>query len=143
MAAFEQALELGADGFELDTMLSAEGIPVVIHDEHLDRTTNGKGKVASKSASEIRQLDAGSWFGEQFVGEKVPLLENVLEQFKGRGIINIELKNFTHPFDGLVQKVIMMVKRMEMFEETIISSFFPGNITYLQRNEPISSIDFH
>ena len=61
------------------------------------------------SAGEIRQLDAGSWFGEQFVGEKVPLLEDVLEQFKGRGIINIELKNFTHRFNGLVQKAIKMV----------------------------------
>jgi len=136
MAAFEMALEMGADGFELDTMLSADGVPVVIHDERLERTTNGSGRVASKTLKRLRQLDAGSWLGERYSGERIPLLEDVLANFKGRALINIELKNYSHPFDGLTQKVLDLVKRNDMMEQILISSFFPGNITFLQRTEP-------
>ncbi len=78
LPAFRRALELGADGFEFDVQLTADGQPVVIHDAVLDRTTTGSGPVAAASSDQIRALDAGGWFAPAFTGERVPTLEAVL-----------------------------------------------------------------
>ncbi len=85
LLAFRQALEAGATWLELDVQLSADSALVVIHDETLERTTDGRGAVAVKALAELRQLDAGR-------GEKIPLLSEVLELAAGRATVNIELK---------------------------------------------------
>ena len=69
MAAFELALAVGADGIELDVHMTRDGEIVVIHDDTLDRTTNGKGPVSDQTMAELRELDAGSWFSPEFAGE--------------------------------------------------------------------------
>src|SRR5215471_14850334 len=69
LASFRKGFELGAPLLELDVHLSADGHLVVIHDETVDRTTNGSGRVGDLSAADIRRLDAGSWFGSEFAGE--------------------------------------------------------------------------
>jgi glycerophosphoryl diester phosphodiesterase len=74
MAAFAAAVELGVDGLELDIHLSRDGIPVVIHDESLERTTNGRGFVSDASLVQLQQLDAGAWFSPEFTGEPLPTL---------------------------------------------------------------------
>jgi glycerophosphoryl diester phosphodiesterase len=94
MAAFSLAVECGADGLELDIHLSCDGVPVVIHDETLDRTTDGQGQVGNKSLRQIQLLDAGSWFSDEFAGETIPALEDVLEAFSGRVRLNLEIKEF-------------------------------------------------
>ena len=92
LSAFNHALELGADGIELDVTLTRDNVPVVIHDDKVDRTTNGHGLVKDLPLDEIRQLDAGSWFNEKYRGEKIPTLAEVLDQIAPLGIVNIELK---------------------------------------------------
>lgn len=94
MAAFSSAVELGADGLELDIHLSQDGVPVVIHDESLERTTDGCGLVAGATLSQLRQLDAGGWFSSEYAGEPLPTLEEVLDVFGGRLRLNLELKEF-------------------------------------------------
>lgn len=95
LAAFDLALSAGFDNFELDAQLTADGIPVVIHDATLDRTTDGRGHVAKTTLNEIRRLDAGSWFGgdDSFAGERVPTLHEVLTRYAGNAHIHLELKS--------------------------------------------------
>jgi glycerophosphoryl diester phosphodiesterase len=85
LAGFRRALELGIEGIELDVHLSKDGVPVVIHDETVDRTTNGKGAVADLTAAELRELDAGD-------GEHVPTLAEVLDLVGDQLHVDIEVK---------------------------------------------------
>lgn len=128
LPSFEQALQKGADGVELDAKLTSDGHVIVIHDSTVDRTTNGKGRVASLVLEEIRKLEAGSWFNEKFAGTKVPLLEEVFEIVGKDKLINIELTNYSTPRDGLVIKVCDLIKRHNNHEQIIFSSFFSSNL---------------
>lgn len=92
LAAFQRAFELGADGIELDVTLTKDGAAVVLHDDRVDRTSNGKGLVSEMTLAEIQRLDAGSWFDAKFRGEKFPTLEQVLDTVPRDKLINIELK---------------------------------------------------
>jgi glycerophosphoryl diester phosphodiesterase len=92
LAAFEEAIRLGVDAIELDVHLSADGVPVVIHDETVDRTTDGRGAVASLPLAALKRLDAGAWFSPQFRGERIPTLEEAFDRARGRCGLNIEIK---------------------------------------------------
>jgi len=92
MIAFRLADQCAADGLELDVHLSADGWPVVIHDDALDRTTNAAGPVAGLTWQQLRALDAGGWFSSSYAGEPLPGLHEVLQEFGGRLHINIEIK---------------------------------------------------
>lgn len=92
MAAFLLAEQVGADGLELDVHLSGDDVPVVIHDETLDRTTDAAGPVAAWTWEQLRDVDAGGWFSPRFAGEAVPGLSEVLKVFGDRLRINIEIK---------------------------------------------------
>lgn len=94
LAAFHAAMTMGADGLELDIHLSSDGVPVVIHDETLERTSDGCGPVARVSLAELQRLDAGGWFAAEFAGEPIPTLAAVLANFGGRLRLNLELKEF-------------------------------------------------
>ncbi len=128
LPSFQQALEKGADGIELDAKLTSDGHVIVIHDSAVDRTTDGKGRAASFSLEAIRKLDAGKWFDEKFIGTKVPLLEEVFETVGKDKLINIELTNYSTPRDGLVIKVCELIKRKNNQKQIIFSSFFPSNL---------------
>jgi glycerophosphoryl diester phosphodiesterase len=128
LPAFASALQKGADGVELDAKLTADGHVIVVHDAAVDRTTNGRGKVASFTLEAIRRLDAGSWFDSKFAGTKVPLLEEVFETVGREKLINIELTNYSTPKDGLTQKVCDLVKRHGSQNQIIFSSFFASNL---------------
>lgn len=136
LSAFRTALELGADGFELDTQLTSDGHVVVSHDTTVDRLTDGHGKLRDFSLADLRQLDAGSSFSEKFRGEKIPTLDEVFESSGKRAIINIELKNFSKPFDDLVEKVCEAVQRHGMQKHVIFSSFLPWNLKKARRLLP-------
>ncbi|MDJ0849925.1 MAG: glycerophosphodiester phosphodiesterase family protein [Myxococcota bacterium] len=86
LIAYEISLDVGTEFLELDVWLSADGVPVCIHDEDVDRTTDGTGPVHQKTLAELKQLDAGSWFSPSFAGEQIPTLEEFLllsRQFGG------------------------------------------------------------
>jgi glycerophosphoryl diester phosphodiesterase len=93
MAAFRAAEEDGAHGIELDLHLSRDGVPVVIHDEDVRRTTDGRGAVSRLTLGQLRHLDAGRWFAPAFVGERIPTLQEVLEWAGGRLRLNLEIKS--------------------------------------------------
>lgn len=93
LAGFRAARRLGAGWVELDSKLTKDGVPIVIHDDTLDRTTDGAGKVESATLAEIRKLDAGAWFAPEFKGEKVPTLAEALAAISAEGLgVNVEIK---------------------------------------------------
>jgi glycerophosphoryl diester phosphodiesterase len=92
LAAFRAARELGADWFELDCTLSADGEVVVIHDDTLDRTTSGRGPVDALTFAELQRLDAGSWFGPEFAGEPLPSLAAALALGDAATGVYVEIK---------------------------------------------------
>lgn len=128
LPAFEQALQKGAHGVELDVKLTSDNQVIVIHDATVDRTTNGKGRVAAFTLDEIRKLDAGKWFDEKFAGTKVPLLEEVFDVVSQDKLINIELTNYSTPRDGLASKVCDLIERYNNHKQIIFSSFFSSNL---------------
>lgn len=134
--AFSQAIQKGADGVELDAKLTTDGHIIVFHDITVDRTTNGKGKVASFNFDEIRKLDAGSWFDSKFANTKVPLLEEVFETVGKDKLINIELTNYSTPKDGLTQKVCELIKKHNNQAQIIFSSFFASNLKVAEQILP-------
>jgi len=136
IAAFDLAIKQGAKAFELDTMLTSDGIPVVIHDHTLDRTTNGSGFVNQKNSNEIKELDAGGNFSQDFRGEKVPLLEDVLSRYPQDILINIELKNYHSPKDNLARIVFELVLALKILDRVIFSSFLPRNLRILRKLQP-------
>lgn len=129
LAAFELALAQNADGIELDVKLSADGQAVVIHDLTVDRTTGAHGRVKDLSFSELRSLDAGAYFSENFRGERIPSLEEVFEAVGKRTFINIELTNYGTPRDVLVETVCMLVKKFGLQERVLFSSFLASNLS--------------
>jgi glycerophosphoryl diester phosphodiesterase len=129
LAAFELALAQGADGIELDAKLSADGHVVVIHDATVDRTTDRQGRVKDMSLTELRSLDAGGFFAEQYRGEKVPTLEEVFEVLGKRMFLNVELTNYNTPGDYLVESVCMLVKKCGLQKQVLFSSFFTSNLS--------------
>lgn len=124
MAAFCKAIELGATGIETDVQLTQDGHLVLIHDENLFRTTGVNRYIQDITLAELQQLDAGSWFNEQFAGEKIPTLDQLLQLVKENHIkLNIEIKSGIVPYPGIEQKVIHKVMQYGLQGEVIISNF--------------------
>ncbi|MBI5305082.1 MAG: glycerophosphodiester phosphodiesterase [Chloroflexi bacterium] len=126
LAAFNLAFEMGADGIELDVTLTKDGVPIVIHDDTVDRTTNGKGAAKELTLAEIKQLDASYTF-EKYRGAtpRVPTLAEVLRAVGNRGLVNIELKSATLQTDGVEAAVLAVIEDTRTTENVIISSFNP------------------
>ncbi len=136
LAAFVMAQQQGADGIELDVMLSKDGQLVVIHDDSVNRTTNGTGKVAEMTLADLKQLDAGSAKDIKFAGERIPTLAEVFETFAGKFFINIELKNYASMLDALPFKVMDLIRQYDVAGSVMISSFNPVNLTRFYRRMP-------
>ena len=135
LAAFEKAIEVGADMFELDVLLSRDGRVVVIHDDTLDRTTDGEGKVAAFTLAEIKKLDAGSWFSAEFAGERIPTLEEALRLAKGRILVNVEIKTEAVGH-GVVAKALEIIDELDMKDTVVISSFNPTALAKARELDP-------
>lgn len=136
LAAFLLAEAQGADGIELDVMSCAGGDLVVIHDDAVDRTTDASGSVRNLPLTEIKRLDAGSWFDRAYKGEPVPTLEEVFETIDRETWINIELKNYKTPFDNLAEQVAETVRKHERQARVFFSSFNPFNARKISRTLP-------
>lgn len=137
LAAFRRALEAGADGVELDVHLSRDGEIVVIHDEQVDRTTDGSGPVKNLTLAQLKALDAGSWFDSRFRGERIPTLAEVLETIgPACRLINVELKSGRVLYPDLERKVVETLRRFGMLEKCVISSFNHYSLRLLKGVEP-------
>jgi glycerophosphoryl diester phosphodiesterase len=125
LPAFELAVELGADGIELDVHLSRDGTLIILHDFTVDHTTDGSGYVRNMTLGQLKTLDAGSWFSEEFVGTRIPTLNEVFESIGSRLFINIEIKSESTKTDGVEQAVADCIARYNLQRSVLISSFNP------------------
>ena len=127
LAAFQGAVAAGVPMIELDVMLSRDRKPVVIHDSSLERTTNGSGAVSDYTMEALKQLDAGSWFDAEFADQRLPELSEVLDLANGRAYVNIEIKADAyeqhHPPDAVEKQVVAMVRKKNLQDSVLLSSF--------------------
>jgi glycerophosphoryl diester phosphodiesterase len=91
-ASFDLALEQGVNELEMDLHLTKGGVLVVIHDDTVERTTDGGGPVSEKTLEELQRLDVGSWFDSRFAGVRIPTLAEVLERYGQRAVLHLEMK---------------------------------------------------
>lgn len=96
-AASKAAIALGADYIEIDVRMSRDGVAYILHDDTVDRTTNGTGAIADMTSDELDALDAGSWFGPEFAGERLPRFDEWLGWLKGQCKAYIEIKQAPVP----------------------------------------------
>lgn len=136
LAAFELAVQQGADAVEFDVKLTRDGHVVVLHDQSVDRTTDGSGDLRAFSLAALRELDAGVRFAERFRGERIPTLEEVFETIGRRIAMNVELTNYATPFDALVPSVAALVRRFGLEKQVLFSSFLPHNLRRAKRLLP-------
>ncbi|RLK62523.1 glycerophosphodiester phosphodiesterase [Atopobacter sp. AH10] len=137
LPAFHAAVQSACEGIELDVHLSSDGQLLVIHDEKVDRTTNGQGLVRDFSLKEIKKLDAGSWFDDSytFKGVKIPTLQEVLEALKDwgfKGKLNIEIKTDKIVYPGIERKLVDLVHSDAWPFQIIYSSFNPKSLKRLR-----------
>lgn len=123
LSAFRRALAAGVDMVELDVQLTGDDEVVVLHDPDLRRTTDGTGRVREARLEEVRRLDAGSWFGARFRGERVPTLAEVLEWARGRVYLQIELKPYGDRAESLCERVVELIRRRNMQDQVMLLSF--------------------
>jgi glycerophosphoryl diester phosphodiesterase len=124
LVSFQRARELGADWIEIDVHLTSDGALVVIHDHTLERTSDGHGLVADHTLADLKQLDAGAWFGAEYVGQRIPSLDEVLEWARQHDtIVDIEIKNGPVYYDGIEEAVVKSLDRCGMAERVIVISF--------------------
>lgn len=129
MPAFELAYKQGADGVETDVQLTKDGTPVLIHDEQVKRTTNGKGYVKDLTLNQLKQLDAGSWFSKKFIGTTIITLEEFLQWIKPKSLyLNIELKNTKIIYKNMESIVYDMLSHYDLLHRTTLSTFNPFSV---------------
>lgn len=137
IAAFKEAARLPVHGVEFDVHMTADGELVVIHDESIDRTSNGSGYVKNMSLAELKDYDFGSWFSSDFDGEPIPTLAEVLEVFHStQHKLNIELKSDIFPYEGMVEKVLDLIAVKQLESRIIISAFDHSAIRTVKRLNP-------
>jgi glycerophosphoryl diester phosphodiesterase len=132
LVAIEEAVKIGAPMTEIDVRRTADGHIVLMHDETIDRTTNGCGAVADLTLEDICCLDAGSWKGEQFVGETVPTLADVLDLCRDKGMfLCIEIKQY-----DIAPDVVALVEGCGMVDNTVVISFDFDCVCQVRRANP-------
>ncbi|MGI6380774.1 MAG: glycerophosphodiester phosphodiesterase [Anaerolineae bacterium] len=136
LAAFDAAARAGADGVELDVTMCASGDVVVIHDDTIDRTTNGSGRVRDMSLETLRMFDAGRWFDASYEGQFIPTLGDVLDLIGETMMVNIEIKASTNKDEGIEDGVIALVHQRRMQDRVLISSFSPIALWRMRRRAP-------
>ena len=136
LAAFQLAIQHGAEAIELDAKLCADGQVVVIHDITVDRTTTGTGYVSQMKLSALKELDAGSHFDIAFRNEKIPTLAEVFEAVGGKLFINVELTNYISTMDDLPEKVVALVREHDLIGKVMFSSFNPMALLRARRAAP-------
>lgn len=133
VAAFDLALRLGARHFELDVQETRDGQLAVIHDDTVNRTTDGTGRVAELSLAELQAFDAGSWFGEAFAGARIPTLEEVFRRYRRKADFHVEIKGKGTRTTELVAE---LVRRMELAGQVTITSFQRERLEEARRLAP-------
>lgn len=125
--AFQRAVEIGTDGFETDVHITKDGKIVLCHNYTIDETSSGKGDIASKTLSELKSYDFGSYFSKKFVKTEIPTIDEFLSfvETTDISVLNIEIKSPKENETAIVRETIKAVKEHNLFDKLLISSFDP------------------
>lgn len=149
LVAYRKALLMGADYLEIDLQMTKDGYLIAMHDDTVNRTTNGTGAVKDLTLQQIKQLDAGSWFNKKhpqfaqdsYAGLRVPLLEEIFRTFGKRAKYYIEIKSpETNP--GIEEKLLQLIRRYKLLagdgrgNPVIIESFSSASLAKIHKLEP-------
>ena len=132
-AAFDLALEMGARHLELDVQMTSDDHLVIIHDDWVNRTTNGFGRVWKHTLAELQALDAGAWFHKKFAGERTPTLEAMLNRYRGRAHLHVEIKGKT---EGLSERTADMIRALGWAGDVTMTSFQKDKLDALRAYAP-------
>lgn len=143
LAAFRMAIELGVDATEMDLQLTKDGVVVIIHDDTVDRTTDGRGRIGDLTLAEIKRLDAGAKFGAAYRGERIPTLRELIDLVKAGGNprfrLNLEIK-FAEGREGypadLEERVLAVLRETGFVERVITQSFHHPSAGKMKRLAP-------
>ena len=133
MAAFRKAVAQKADAIELDVQMTKDGVPVVIHDETVDRTTNGSGAVRDMTLEMIRALDAGE-------GEQVPTFEEVVALAKSAGVRIVPEAKSPQLYPGVEAKILQVLRDADYLDYTVIQSFNASTLRRFRALDPDAAL---
>lgn len=139
LSGINKAADIGIDWIEIDTQLSLDAVPVIFHDETIDRCSNGEGKLATLTLSELKALDFGAWFSDEFSNEKIATLAEVLVLCRERSLsINLEIKVHHDDQAQLLVQQVAKVIAAEHFPKSqlLLSSFSVSALEHCQRVMP-------
>jgi glycerophosphoryl diester phosphodiesterase len=141
LAALEAALLAGADAVEWDVQVASCGTPVLFHDAHLGRTSNGVGPIRRRTLGQLKQLDAGAWFSAAFAGERIPSLEEALELVRGRvARAYCEVKAYRELED--LDRMVAVTRRAGMLEATVFISLDWRTLDRIGGQEPSAQLGY-
>ena len=141
LASIEAALAAGAPAVEFDLRIALCGTPILLHDERLERTTDGDGAVGEQTLEQLQSLDAGTWFSPEFVGERIPSFAEALELLDGRADhIYPEVKRFHRPED--VAHILRLVRDRRLLGHTTFISIDWTALEHVRAEEPAVGIGF-
>lgn len=139
LLAFRRAVEVGADRVEMDLGLTRDGVVVLLHDRTLDRTSDGRGPVASYEYEHVATLDAGGWKDERFAGEAVPALRDVIDAIAQNAVLNLELKTRDRT-GALAQRTLdatlELLREKDVIDRVVLSSFDALALRDVAEREP-------
>ncbi|MDQ0901332.1 glycerophosphoryl diester phosphodiesterase [Paenibacillus sp. V4I7] len=143
LLAFQKALESEVDMLEFDLRLSKDGVVVVIHDETVDRTTNGSGQVSDYTLAELKQLDAGAWFDPVFEGLKIPTLEELCTLLNAypEVLLNVEVKPSRHAKE-VADKAVAMLEDYGYLQRCVFTSFDAAILAYFHDSYQLKTQGF-
>ena len=137
MLAFKKAAETGCDGIELDVQLTSDGQVVIIHDEKIDRTTDGTGNVKDYTLEELKKFNAAASWNGKYGFEPIPTLEEYFQWVKDTDLVtNIEIKSGVYYYEELEEKTLALVRKYGLEKKIIFSSFLHSSITLLRKLAP-------
>ncbi len=135
LCSFQLALDMGIKHLECDVRFTKDREIVVIHDETVDRTTNGHGRVSEYTLSEIKELDAGSWLSQEYAGEQIPTLKELLDVLGDEAQLVVEIKDGIY-FPDIIERVVAMVQERGVQDQVNISAFHWSVIEQVKRLAP-------
>jgi glycerophosphoryl diester phosphodiesterase len=136
LPAIRKAVEIGVHMIEIDIHQTLDGHIVLIHDEDVRKTTDGRGHVREKTLEEIKQLDAGSWFSDEFSGTPVPTLEEVFSVMDDTTRLLIEIKKGSPYYPDIERRVIELVDAHHFRDRVLVKSFEDGVIEFFRKHAP-------
>ncbi|MBN1350747.1 glycerophosphodiester phosphodiesterase [candidate division KSB1 bacterium] len=135
IAAMLKAIDFHSDYAELDVQETKDGYLILLHDDDLNRTTNGSGAIWEKTLADLNHVDAGSWMSDEFANEPVPLLSAVMDTVEGKMKLNIELKISGHQVE-LERRVVKLIEEKRFVDQCVVTSFNWDSVEKVKRLNP-------